>query len=79
MCSSDLILLLNHQGSPRAILNDSVAVLPVFLCGGIDVNTGAASCEFRRVPLFLIADGFVADRTIEDGVIESFYGFVRLR
>jgi len=33
------------------------------------LNTGAASREFRRCPLFLIADGLVADRPVEDGVI----------
>src|ERR1039458_4623910 len=32
------------------------------LCGGGDVNKGAASCAFRGCPLFLIAGGFVAYR-----------------
>jgi hypothetical protein len=46
---------------------------------GMPLDTVAARREFRRCPLFLIADGFVADSPIENGVVEPLNGLLQLR
>jgi hypothetical protein len=43
----------------------------------MSLDTLATSCEFRRCPLFLIADGFVANGPVEDRVVQARDGFLR--